>query len=142
MDEPYIKGVNLLAKFEKVIRALDGDDLNNDKWARHQEEHFVCWETPPEGWVVLNTDGAAKGIPCPVGAGGILRGEKGKWLKGFSENLGSCSSVKAELKATLRGLRMARAWNIHRLRVQLDSCLLYTSPSPRDGLLSRMPSSA
>ena len=24
----------------------------------------------------------------------------------------------------------------------LESCLLYTSPSPRDGLLSRMPSSA
>ena len=26
--------------------------------------------------------------------------------------------------------------------VNLDTCLLYTSPSPRDGLLSRMPSSA
>ena len=26
--------------------------------------------------------------------------------------------------------------------VPLDGCLLYTSPSPRDGLLSRMPSSA
>ena len=26
--------------------------------------------------------------------------------------------------------------------VCLQSCLLYTSPSPRDGLLSRMPSSA
>ena len=25
---------------------------------------------------------------------------------------------------------------------KFDSCLLYTSPSPRDGLLSRMPSSA
>ena len=25
---------------------------------------------------------------------------------------------------------------------QVDICLLYTSPSPRDGLLSRMPSSA
>ena len=25
---------------------------------------------------------------------------------------------------------------------RLHSCLLYTSPSPRDGLLSRMPSSA
>ena len=25
---------------------------------------------------------------------------------------------------------------------QYDNCLLYTSPSPRDGLLSRMPSSA
>ena len=27
-------------------------------------------------------------------------------------------------------------------RTQLKRCLLYTSPSPRDGLLSRMPSSA
>ena len=29
-----------------------------------------------------------------------------------------------------------------RLRADLWYCLLYTSPSPRDGLLSRMPSSA
>ena len=28
------------------------------------------------------------------------------------------------------------------LREYLYTCLLYTSPSPRDGLLSRMPSSA
>ena len=28
------------------------------------------------------------------------------------------------------------------LAARLDDCLLYTSPSPRDGLLSRMPSSA
>ena len=27
-------------------------------------------------------------------------------------------------------------------RADIDVCLLYTSPSPRDGLLSRMPSSA
>eukprot|EP01016_Furgasonia_blochmanni_P023457 TRINITY_DN2531_c0_g2_i5.p4 TRINITY_DN2531_c0_g2~~TRINITY_DN2531_c0_g2_i5.p4 ORF type:complete len:106 (+),score=3.41 TRINITY_DN2531_c0_g2_i5:2533-2850(+) len=29
-----------------------------------------------------------------------------------------------------------------RLKMPMYSCLLYTSPSPRDGLLSRMPSSA
>ena len=29
-----------------------------------------------------------------------------------------------------------------RVHAQLAACLLYTSPSPRDGLLSRMPSSA
>ena len=28
------------------------------------------------------------------------------------------------------------------MRRAIDGCLLYTSPSPRDGLLSRMPSSA
>ena len=30
----------------------------------------------------------------------------------------------------------------HSVRVRREDCLLYTSPSPRDGLLSRMPSSA
>ena len=29
-----------------------------------------------------------------------------------------------------------------RVECETDICLLYTSPSPRDGLLSRMPSSA
>ena len=29
-----------------------------------------------------------------------------------------------------------------KVEIVADSCLLYTSPSPRDGLLSRMPSSA
>ena len=36
-------------------------------------------------------------------------------------------------------------WHVRRGRgegAQVTSCLLYTSPSPRDGLLSRMPSSA
>ena len=28
------------------------------------------------------------------------------------------------------------------IKKQIEACLLYTSPSPRDGLLSRMPSSA
>ena len=32
--------------------------------------------------------------------------------------------------------------NVNYLDVQVINCLLYTSPSPRDGLLSRMPSSA
>ena len=32
--------------------------------------------------------------------------------------------------------------NIPMMSAAMDTCLLYTSPSPRDGLLSRMPSSA
>ena len=33
-------------------------------------------------------------------------------------------------------------WGFQMVGFQADICLLYTSPSPRDGLLSRMPSSA
>ena len=32
--------------------------------------------------------------------------------------------------------------NMYAISQRTESCLLYTSPSPRDGLLSRMPSSA
>ena len=45
-------------------------------------------------------------------------------------------SMMAELFTSVDGIRDARK----RLRKWI--CLLYTSPSPRDGLLSRMPSSA
>ena len=35
-----------------------------------------------------------------------------------------------------------KKYYIYDLTTPFDICLLYTSPSPRDGLLSRMPSSA
>ena len=51
--------------------------------------------------------------------------------------------------SVLQAERSLSAEGAHRLRDSLarrvdtfHGCLLYTSPSPRDGLLSRMPSSA
>ena len=43
------------------------------------------------GGVALNTFGVAKGNPAPTGPGGVLSGDKGEWLIGFSENPGHCS---------------------------------------------------
>ena len=53
---------------------------------------------------------------------------------GFSEKVRELTfdTVVQDLAALLEALRISEA--VH--------CLLYTSPSPRDGLLSRMPSSA
>ena len=42
--------------------------------------------------------------------------------------------IDANLDRAREGLRVLEDWARY--------CLLYTSPSPRDGLLSRMPSSA
>ena len=39
-------------------------------------------------------------------------------------------------------LRVPGKHNLFCVEVKFYNCLLYTSPSPRDGLLSRMPSSA
>ena len=47
------------------------------------------------------------------------------------------------LGLVLVNITVALAWfGVNLLSVGLHTCLLYTSPSPRDGLLSRMPSSA
>ena len=47
-------------------------------------------------------------------------------------------------KYTAEWLQLERPQPMYDKNINLlyDSCLLYTSPSPRDGLLSRMPSSA
>ena len=47
--------------------------------------------------------------------------------------------VQSRLAKRLRALGLRSYEQYHDL---LRDCLLYTSPSPRDGLLSRMPSSA
>ena len=47
-----------------------------------------------------------------------------------------CPALPATDEAVAKSMRMSMRW------AQRSRCLLYTSPSPRDGLLSRMPSSA
>ena len=44
--------------------------------------------------------------------------------------------------ADMRALGEEEAEQASQDMARLEACLLYTSPSPRDGLLSRMPSSA
>ena len=50
-------------------------------------------------------------------------------------------SLQSRIQGILRRLDDAEGASRDAVRT-LASCLLYTSPSPRDGLLSRMPSSA
>ena len=51
-------------------------------------------------------------------------------------------STKTNLGVTLAGLEFTNPLGLAAGFDKNAACLLYTSPSPRDGLLSRMPSSA
>ena len=55
---------------------------------------------------------------------------------------GDARSLVGLRKVSIRRVDVARSGVQNRTEVDFMGCLLYTSPSPRDGLLSRMPSSA
>ena len=62
-----------------------------------------------------------------------------EWRGAMLHNMASCLHHLAELDAARAYYELAIASFRH---AEVHGCLLYTSPSPRDGLLSRMPSSA
>ena len=75
-------------------------------------------------------------------AGGKDGADEGGWLLiGLDEKMARRQGIPQQMpipKAEFEGLA-DKGLNIDKAR---KCCLLYTSPSPRDGLLSRMPSSA
>ena len=63
-------------------------------------------------------------------------------LHGPNLNLLGLKSSKAGEKLTLDKVNRAIRLHVRNKDIDLKICLLYTSPSPRDATLSRMPSSA
>ena len=81
-------------------------------------------------------------------------------ITGTSTGIGRATAVKlarsgltvwatmrdTSMGASLKSIADAEDLDLHILELDVEDegsvCLLYTSPSPRDGLLSRMPSSA
>ena len=61
--------------------------------------------------------------------------------KSDNESLSSGKTLKKSKEFSKKEKKKLET-DFYRILVQLKYCLLYTSPSPRDGLLSRMPSSA
>ena len=68
----------------------------------------------------------------------------GASIHGLAERVDGADRVYHEFGATLRELYQQDTPIIALCAagIVIRTCLLYTSPSPRDGLLSRMPSSA
>ena len=79
-------------------------------------------------------------LPKAARTAGYWFGKARRYIEGVKEEVASEFDVN-ELKRMIHNQEV----QINELQSQLNetiSCLLYTSPSPRDGLLSRMPSSA
>lgn len=72
----------------------------------------------------LNSDGSYQG--GLAACGGLIRNDKGQFISGFHCNLGSASSVQAELWSLLLGLHLARSMGIRFLMPKLNSKVVMT----------------
>jgi len=121
---PFDKGTFLTHQIQRILDSLDSQ--TPAAAGRGCSERWIHWDGPEPGWHVLNTDGASQGTVGRAGAGGVVRGERGEWIIGFSEPLGRCPALQAELRAVLRGLRIAKEMGTRKLWVQVDSRVVVT----------------
>ena len=98
-----------------------------------------------------STDAMAAGKALSVKVSGSYKAQVGyaKQASGFiNTNDGTASTsyntidVKTDSEVHFKASGSTDSGLKIGVGIELESCLLYTSPSPRDGLLSRMPSSA
>ena len=62
---------------------------------------LIRWQAPPYPYLKLNTDGNALDNPSLAGVGGVLRNHQGRWILGFSAQVGLATNNMVEL-ATVR----------------------------------------
>ena len=86
------------SKTEAVAKATKFLHLGiNGKLIRAKSKIQVCWHHPSLSWFKLNTYGSSLGNLGLAGGGGLIRNDKGEWVKGLERAIGSTTSVAAEL---------------------------------------------
>ncbi|KAL4390584.1 hypothetical protein HN873_007945 [Arachis hypogaea] len=81
----------------------------------------IGWEPLEEGWAKLNVDGSVLQPGSRGASGGIIRDSRGRFLAGFSMNIGKCTITIAELWGFFVGMKLAVEMSIPYLMVESDS---------------------
>ncbi|CAN1186749.1 Putative ribonuclease H protein At1g65750, partial [Linum perenne] len=87
---------------------------------RRVEAH-IGWKAGSCDSITINTDGSVLQPSSQAAAGGLLRDYLGRPICTFSDNLGRCSIMRAELRAAEFGLMIAWDRGFKKVHLQLDS---------------------
>ncbi|KAJ1375378.1 Ribonuclease H domain [Sesbania bispinosa] len=81
---------------------------------------WVRWEPPYDGWIKLNSDGAAVNNSHYGACSGVFKNHHGNFLLAFSHRFDSNSPLEAELSGILKGLHLAWQYQCYNLIVEVD----------------------
>ena len=79
------------------------------------------WNTPPNGWIKGNFDGAAKGNLGRVGCGGVLRDHVGNIIDAIAVPIGHSNSHIVEATTALYTMKLAADLGHPKLWLEGDS---------------------
>ena len=82
------------------------------------------WTSSPSGFLKLNFDGATKGNPGVVGAGGVIRDSGGNINQLYAGSMGNSTNNTAEFGALKLGLEILRRERMTNTIVEGDSTLV------------------
>nr|GEV34889.1 putative ribonuclease H protein At1g65750 family [Tanacetum cinerariifolium] len=133
-------------KLKEMSDALFKDDMRKQGCYKIRKEVFISLVTPPDGWVMLNTNGASRGNPRDAGGGEILQDDRGHFIRAFDKNYGICTSTISELLAIIREWEVklehcyleanrAADWLANHGCEQKEILLMFDSAPPNHGLI-------
>ncbi|GKV14725.1 hypothetical protein SLEP1_g25551 [Rubroshorea leprosula] len=97
--------------------------LNSAILASPRTPRWVCWQPPTEPFLKLNTNGSRNHQSGQACAGGLIRDHLGRWVHGFTVNIGFTSSFLAELWGCREGLKLAHSLQLQHLILEMDSLM-------------------
>ena len=79
------------------------------------------WEKTQQNWYKLNTNRASLGNPSTSGGGGVIRNEEDHGIRGFSRNIGTTTSLIAEIWALRDWLNLCISMNLEAVEIEVDA---------------------
>lgn len=96
----------------------------NVKRVQTHQKIWVRWHSLPLNWCKVNLQGLNLGNPGRAGGGGLIRNDKGEWIRGYARAIGYTTSVVVELWALRDDIRLCIALKIPVVVFELDAKLI------------------
>ena len=102
-NDLYHRVIHLAREYGYALEAMG----NASKWLHSFDIRYISWQSPPNDWVKINTDGSVLVHNGTSAYGGLIRNHHGHFVAAFSTNPGPCSIMLAELWGAYWGLHLS-----------------------------------
>ncbi|CAN1787613.1 Putative ribonuclease H protein At1g65750 [Linum perenne] len=104
-----------------VRETMKADSRALSEVVTRRRETLLRWIPALDEWLTVNCDGSVIQPHGHAAAGGIIRNYMGRRLAVFAANLGTCTIMRAELRAAAIGLELAWNMGARKVHLQVDS---------------------